>query len=141
LDTVRTVVLAWADDILAEGPETIRAVEGLLGEIGEAGRVIVVRKTTPEIENLVERYARRARRVGAAEAEAPNVPADYELPIIRYVTVAASARPTALRRLLDDLDPPSTIVVARDQTAADDATRTLRTLGYHEDDKTISVTR
>src|SRR5947209_17089830 len=75
LDTVRTVVLAWADDILAEGPETIRALEALLGEIGEAGRVIVVRKTTPEIENLVERYARRARRVGAAEAEAPNVPA------------------------------------------------------------------
>src|ERR1051325_2811514 len=76
LDTVRTVILAWADDILAEGPEAIRALEALLGEIGEAGRVIVVRKVTPEIENLVERYARRARRIGAAESEAPSVPAD-----------------------------------------------------------------
>jgi ATP-dependent RNA helicase DeaD len=141
LDTVRTVVLAWADDILAEGPETIHALEALLGEIGEAGRVIVVRKITAPIENLVERYARRARRVGAAESEAPEVPPDYELPIVRYVTVAASARPSALRRLLDDLDPPSAIVVARDQNAADNANQTLRTLGYREEDKTITVTR
>jgi hypothetical protein len=141
LDTVRTVVLSWADDILAEGPDAIGALEALLAELGEAGRVIVVRKATPAIEDLVERYARRARRVGAAEAEAPAVPADYEMPIIRFVTVAASARAGSLRRLLDDLDPPSAIVVARDQAAADAATHTLRTLGYHQDDKTINVTR
>jgi len=141
LDTVRTVILAWADDILAEGPETVRALEAILAEVGEAGRVIVARKISPAIENLVERYARRARRVGAPEAVAPEVPPDYELPIIRYVTVAASARPSALRKLLDDLDPPSAIVVVRDQAAADQATHTLRTLGYHQDDKTINVTR
>ena len=141
LDTVRTVILAWADDILAEGAETVRAVEALLAEVGEAGRVIVARKVTPSIENLVERYARRARRVGAAETVAPEVPPDYELPIIRYVTVAASARPGALRKLLDDLDPPSAIVVVRDQSAEEQATHTLRTLGYHEDDRTINVSR
>jgi len=141
LDTIRTVILAWADDILAEGPETVRALEALLAEVGDAGRVIVARKVTPDIENLLERYARRARRVGAPEIVAPEVPADYELPIIRYVTVAASARPSALRKLLDDLDPPSAIVAVRDQAAEDQATRTLRTLGYHEDDKTINVAR
>ncbi len=141
LDTVRTVILAWADDILGEGPETIRALEALLGEIGEAGRVIVARKVTPALESLVERYARRARRVGAPETEAPQVPADYELPIIRYVTGAASARASVLRTLLDDLDPPSAIIIARDQAGFDDATHTLRTLGYHQDDKTINVTR
>src|SRR6478735_1794601 len=54
LDTVRTIVLAWADDILGEAPETISALEALLGEIGDAGRVIVVRKATPAVENLVE---------------------------------------------------------------------------------------
>ena len=141
LDTVRTVILAWADDILGEGEETIRALEALLAEISDAGRVIVARKITPAIENLVERYARRARRVGAPETVAPEVPPDYELPIIRYVTVAASARPSALRKLLDDLDPPSAIVVVRDQAAEDQATHTLRTLGYHQDDKTINVSR
>ena len=141
LDTVRTIVLAWADDILDEGPEVVNALEGVLGELSEAGRIIVARKLTPVVENLAERYARRARRVGVADSEAPQIPADYELPIIKYVTVAGSARASALRRLLDDLDPPSAMIVARDEDAAAEAARILRTLGYHEDDESMTVTR
>ena len=72
----------------------------------------------PAVENLVERYARRPRRMGVAETEAPQIPEGYELPIIKSVTVGGSARPAALRRLLDDLDPPSTLIVARDKAAA-----------------------
>lgn len=140
LDTVRTVVIAWADDIVDDGPESVAALEGLLGELGDAARIIVARKLTPPVENLVERYARRARRVGPAETEAPQMPENYEFPIIRYVTVAGTARTTALRRLLDDLDPPSAVIVSRDEAAAADATRTLRTLGYREDDASIRVT-
>jgi ATP-dependent RNA helicase DeaD len=140
LATVRTVVLAWADDILDDGAESVAALESLLGEMGDAGRVIVARKLTPTVENLVERYARRARRVGPAETEVSLAPENYELPVIRYVTVANSARASALRRLLDDLDPPSAVIVSRDEAAAADAARTIRTLGYHEDDATIRVT-
>jgi ATP-dependent RNA helicase DeaD len=140
LDTVRTVALAWADDILQEGTDTVTALEGVLGELSDAGRIIVARKMTPAVENLVERYARRARRVGPADIEAPQVPADYEMPIIKYVTVAGTARASALRRLLDDLDPPSAVIVARDEAAATEATQTLKTLGYHEDDESITVT-
>jgi ATP-dependent RNA helicase DeaD len=141
VDVVRTVALAWVDDILEEGPNSVAALEGVLGELSEAGRIIVARKITPALENLIERYARRARRVGIAETEAPNVPADYEMPIIKYVTVAGSARAGALRKLLDELDPPSAVIVARDEAAANEATRSLRTLGYHEDDKSINVAR
>ncbi len=141
LDTVRTVVLAWVDDILDDGPASVAALEALLGELGDAVRVIVARKLTPTVENLVERYARRARQVGIAETEVHQLPENYELPIIRHVTVAASARTSALRRLLDDLDPPSVIIVARDQSAAAEAARTIRTLGYRADDKTIRVTQ
>ena len=141
LDTVRTVVLAWVDDILDDGPQSVAALEALLGELGEAGRVLVTRKLTPAVEDLVERYARRSRRVAPAETEVPQTPENYELPIIRYVTVANNARASALRRLLDDLDPPSAAIVARDEGAAADAARTVRTLGYHEDDTTIRVTR
>ena len=141
LDTVRTVVLAWADDILEEGPDVVNALEGVLGELGEAGRIIVTRKLTPVVENLAERYARRARRVGVTDTEAPQVPADYEMPIIKYVTVAGSARASALRRLLDDLDPPSAVIVARDESAAAEAARILQTLGYHDDDESMTVTR
>ncbi|HET6761384.1 MAG TPA: hypothetical protein VFH13_04750, partial [Gemmatimonadaceae bacterium] len=121
LDAVRTVVLAWADDILDNGPESVAALEALLGELGDAARVIVTRKVTPTVDDLVERYARRARRVGPAETEAPQMPENYALPIIRFVTVAHSARSSALRRLLDDLDPPSAVIVARDEAAAADA--------------------
>jgi ATP-dependent RNA helicase DeaD len=141
LDTVRTVVLAWVDDILDDGPPSVAALESLLGELGDAGRVVVARKLTPAVEDLVERYARRARRVGPADTEVPQMPENYELPIVRFVTVANNARSSALRRLLDDLDPPSAAVVARDEDAAADAARTVRTLGYHDDDTTIRVTR
>ena len=141
VDSVKCVVLAWADDILADGPETVAALEALLGELGEANRVIVARKVTPAVDDLAERYARRARRVGAAEVEAPQMPENYELPIVRHITVSASSRPAALRRLLDDLNPPSAVIVARDTAAAESATETLRTLGYHDDDPNIRVTR
>src|SRR6266550_1632058 len=141
VESVRTVALAWVDDILEEGPETVRALEALLGELTDAARVIVARKSSPALESFVERYARRARRVGTGETEAPQIPADYEFPIVRYVTVAASARPGALRKRLDELDPPSALIVVRDEVAASDATHTLRTLGYHHDDKSINVAR
>src|SRR4051812_213016 len=140
-DAVRSIAFAWIDDILEEGAATVSALEALLAELGEAGRVIVARKTNPKVEDFVERYARRARRVGAPETEAPQVPADYEMPLIRHVTVARSARASALRKLLDDLDPPSAVIIARDEVSAGEATQTLRTLGYHQDDKTIKVTR
>jgi superfamily II DNA/RNA helicase len=113
-DAVRTVAQAWADDILEEGPDAVGALEAVLGELSDAGRIIVARKITPALENLIERYARRARRVGPTDAEVPNVPADYEMPIIKFVTVAGSARAGALRKLLDELDPPSAVIVARD---------------------------
>ena len=141
LDTVKGVVLAWADDILEAGPEEVAALEALLAELGEAHRVIVTRKLTPPVENLVERYARRARRVGVAEVEAPQMPENYELPIIKHVTVGASARPAALRRLLDDMNPPSAVIVARDPAALETAKATLRTLGYHDNDPNIRVTQ
>jgi ATP-dependent RNA helicase DeaD len=141
VDAVRTLALAWADDILEEGSETVQALEALLGELGDAARIIVTRKMTPALENLVERYARRARRVGVADTEVPQLPADYELPIIKYVTAAGTARGSALRKLLDELDPPSAVIVARDAAAAAEATQVLRTLGYRDDDKSINVTR
>ncbi|HEV7839740.1 MAG TPA: DbpA RNA binding domain-containing protein, partial [Gemmatimonadaceae bacterium] len=141
LETVRTVVLAWADDILEAGPESVASLDTLLGELGEASRIIVTRKTTPPIDDLIERYARRSRRVGLAETEAPQIPENYEFPILKYLTVGGNARPAALRRLLDDLDPPSTLIVARDASSIETARQTIRTLGYHEADPAVRVTK
>lgn len=141
LDAVKIVVLAWADDILEAGPLEVAALEALLSEAGEASRVIVARKLTPVVDDIIERYARRARQVGVADSEFSAMPENYELPIIRHVTVGANARPAALRRLLDDLNPPSAVIVARDKEALETARETLRTLGYHDDDANIRVTQ
>ena len=141
LDAVKLVVLAWVDDILESGPLEVAALEALLAEAGEASRVIVARKLTPVVDNIVERYARRARQVGVAESEVQAMPENYELPIIRHVTVGAAARPAALRRLLDDLNPPSAVIVARDSETLESARQTLRTLGYHDNDTNMRVTR
>ncbi|MEO7822937.1 MAG: DbpA RNA binding domain-containing protein [Gemmatimonadaceae bacterium] len=140
LDTVRIVVLAWADDILENGPETVGALEALLAELGDASRVIVARKLTPAVEDLVERYARRARRVPLAEVEVPIAPADYQLPHVKYVTIGGSARGSALRRLLDDLDPPSATIIARGGAALAEVRHILRTLGYEHNDDPIHAT-
>ena len=141
LDAVKLVVLAWVDDILESGPLEVAALEALLAEAGEASRVIVARKLTPVVDDIVERYARRARQVGVAESEVQAMPENYELPIIRHVTVGAAARPAALRRLLDDLNPPSAVIVARDSETLESARQTLRTLGYHDNDTNMRVTR
>src|SRR3982751_6845250 len=59
LDAVRVLAVAWADDILQEGANAVRALEGLLGELPDASRVIVTRKLTPAIEDFIRSEERR----------------------------------------------------------------------------------
>lgn len=125
LDAVRTVVIAWADELYAarEG----ESLEVVLGEVSkEASRVVVSDRMTPDVEALVERHLRRASRQGGAATDEQVV---ASLPI-RYVTTSASGRSATLRRLLDDLDPPSVIVVASSTGAADEARSAIASLGY-----------
>ena len=49
VDGVRTVALAWVDDILAEGAETVRELEALLGELTDAEhREIELKENLPK---------------------------------------------------------------------------------------------
>ncbi len=121
---VRQVVIAWLDETIAAHQE---AVETLLGEVPrDAARTVVVREVTPAVEQFVERYARRARRVGpgpsAGEEPAPTA--------IQYVAVPDAVRPTALRRLLDALDPASGFVFARTADSRRAVEGVLAVLGY-----------
>jgi hypothetical protein len=89
LDAVRVVVLAWADEILAVG--AAGALETLLADVPKgAARVIVTSQATPEVEALIERYARRARRVTPPTAEGATPLA------IRYVSTSPGGRIGAL---------------------------------------------
>ncbi len=126
LDQVRCVVLAWVDELIAGGEESM--LETLMAEIPkDAARVVVANDITAEVEALIERYARRARRVAPAAGES----SDVGVPL-QFVTVSGAARLPALRRLLDDIDPARGLVYVRSDDSERDVRDLLRALGYAE---------
>lgn len=127
LDEVRAVVIAWADLLVDAG--AVPSLEALMGEMPkESARTLVAARSTPEVEALVEQYARRPRRVGSTIAESPESLA------VRYVITAAATRTSMLRQLLDALDPPGAAIYVRSDDSERDVRDTLRTLGYAGDD-------
>jgi ATP-dependent RNA helicase DeaD len=131
--TASAVAFAWADAILGE-PGAEEAIATLLADLPkDAARTIATTEVTPAVESLIERYARRARRV-TASATADTTPIAIE-----YLTTAESARPVALRRLLDALDLDNASVVVRDESSAADAAALLRSLGYSGDKSPVRL--
>jgi len=127
LDSVRTVIIAWADELF-EAREG-EALEVVLAELPkDASRIVVVDRMSPEVEALVERHLRRASRQGIAEEESSQASL-----AIRYVNTTPAGRHAAFRRLLDDLDPPSVIVLANDARAIDEARVAVASLGFEGD--------
>lgn len=136
LDELKVVVIAWAEDVLDQGGKTVSALESLLSDAGKtAERVIVTRKLDKRIEDFVERYARRSRRALAPMDDIGT----GEIPELRYLTTAGIARPASLRRLLDELDPPSAAVIARTTIGQAEARRVLHTLGYSGDGSPVTA--
>jgi ATP-dependent RNA helicase DeaD len=124
LDTVRTLVLAWADDIL-ESPDA-GELDVLLTELPkESARTLVAAAMTDEVEELIERALRRPRRITPPPAVA--APAPFA---VSYVATAPLARPTTLRRVLDELDPASATVIVGSPESEGEARRAVRALGY-----------
>ena len=127
LGAVQTVVIAWADELFDAREE--EALEIVLAEIPkEASRTVVTDRLTPAVEALVERHLRRASRQNAAPEAEATATVD-----IRYASSSGSTRRAALRRLLDDLDPPSAIILASDAKAAEEARSVVSSLGYEGD--------
>ena len=138
LDELRVVVIAWAEDLLDQGDRAVAALESILSDAGKsADRIIVTRRVTKPVEDFVERYARRARRAPAPMDDIGT----GEIPEIKYLTTAGIAKPAALRRLLDELDPPSAAVVVRTASGETEARRVLHTLGYTTADSPITIVR
>ena len=131
LDGLRALAIAWADELSTRDESA--ALEALMVDVPkDAARTIVASVVTPAVEALVERYARRARR------EASHVPEGREPIALEYVLVAASARQSALRRVLDEIDPPTALVFAREKDSAQDVATQLRALGYGDDSEVRS---
>jgi ATP-dependent RNA helicase DeaD len=134
LDQVRGLALAWVDEILGAGQT--QSLDTLLADVPkEAARTIVTANATPAVEELIERYARRARRVVASRTgEITPIP-------VQYVSVSAFGRAAALRRVLDELNPDSAAVYVRTDESNEVVADLLRALGYDGPDASVRITR
>jgi hypothetical protein len=101
----------------------------------DCARIVVTSRSEGRVNAFAERYLRRAHR----EVESDD--ATGAAVALNYVTVSATSRGTSLRRLLDDLDPPSAAVVVSSDDSEAEASRTLKLLGYGADSSTVQVTR
>ena len=137
LDSVKAVVIAWADEILSSGDDEVAALELVMNELPkDAARIVVTSRSEGRVNAFAERYLRRARREAAEEVdENPQSVA------IQYVTVSPGSRLTALRRLLDDMDPPSAAIIVTNDSSERDVSALLRTLGYSGSSSTVRVSR
>jgi ATP-dependent RNA helicase DeaD len=123
LDTVRTVCIAWADELLVN--DAASALETIMTEVPkEAARTVVTSEVNPGVEELLERYARRAPRVASPAVEGEVATS------LEYVTVSSATRLSALRRLLDVADPQSAVIFARDENSDTEVRDLLQSLGY-----------
>lgn len=137
LESVKSVVLAWADEILSSGEDDVAALEAVMNELPrDAARIVVTSRSEGRVNAFAERYLRRARR----EAE-PELEQGAEPIAVQYVTVSSSSRGNALRRLLDDLDPPSAAIVVSEDSSEREVSGLLRMLGYHEGSAAVRVSR
>ncbi len=133
---VSALVLAWADELFEGDPEATAALELVMTELPkDAARIVVTDRADKRVDAFVERYLRRARRM-----DEQDVAEDAEPVALRYVTVSPSSRLAGLRRLLDELDPPSAAVIVGSGEAEADVSALLRTLGYSSEGA-VRITR
>ncbi|HEY7407300.1 MAG TPA: DbpA RNA binding domain-containing protein [Gemmatimonadaceae bacterium] len=134
LEHVRGLVLAWVDEIVDDAASR-EALEAVLAEIPkDAARTIIASRQTPEVEQLVERYARRARRVGDTTGAATATP-------IRYLSTSPWGRLPTLQRVLDELDPEIAAVFTRAESTEREVRELLESLGHAGDEAGVRVTR
>lgn len=134
LEQLRALILVWADEITTD-PASTEALEAILAEIPkEASRTIIAARLTSQVEQIIERYARRARRAGDVAGAAHPVP-------VRYVTTSPWGRLPTLQRVLDELDPEVAAVYTRSESTERALRELLESLGHVGEDAGVRVTR
>jgi hypothetical protein len=137
MDAVHTLLLASADEYAAQ----IEPLGALMAELPRGcARVLTAAEATPLVEDLLERYLHRARRV-IAPGPTPLTLASGTPPTIYVRTVSALAPLAPLGELLDELDPPSAAVVVPDARTEGRVRTVLEALGYSADSPLVHVTR
>jgi ATP-dependent RNA helicase DeaD len=134
LEHVRALVLAWVEEIV-DDTASREALEAILAEVPkDAARTVIASRQTPDVEQIIERYARRARRAGDTPTHTTPTP-------IRYVSTSPWARLSALRRVLDELDPEIAAVFTRSEATERELRELVESLGHRGDDAGVRITR
>ncbi|HVT40424.1 MAG TPA: hypothetical protein VHE78_15380 [Gemmatimonadaceae bacterium] len=137
MGAVHTLLLASADEYGSQ----LEPLGALMAELPRGcARILTAGEATPLVEDLLERYLHRARRV-IAPVPAPLTLAVGTPPTICVRTVSALSPLAPLGELLDELDPPSAAVVVPDARTEGRIRTTLEALGYSPDSPLVQVTR
>ena len=135
LEALRAVVLVGLDELLADGAD--ETLQSLLADVpGEAMRIATLDSETDATNAFVEAQMRRARRVN------PVVQGDGQFVITpRYAVSTPAGRAELLRAVLDEIDPPSLVIIATSDDGETDARRALARLGVAINSETVNVIR
>jgi ATP-dependent RNA helicase DeaD len=129
LDGVTTLVLVDANELLASGSD---AVATLLSEIPkDADRVLITGTVDEGVSAFLEAHMRRPRTI--AHDVLPTAGGS-----LQYLVVPFSDRASALRRVLDNVDPARATVLS-DEAHAGAAARALASIGYAADDTLVRL--
>lgn len=135
LTGVRHIVVTMAPPGDAGAFATV--IGGILSEIPKtATRTLVAARETPELEQLVESHFFKARKVrDAAASVSPGT-----VGRIQVLPATSGTRWDALRRLIDQIDPPAAAVLATNAATFSEAQHELAALGYSAEGPVV-VTR
>ncbi|HYW50157.1 MAG TPA: DbpA RNA binding domain-containing protein [Gemmatimonadaceae bacterium] len=124
LDAVTQVLMLQADLTLSLTDES--SITTLMTELPkDIARTVTMAAETDAVTAFAKSYMKRPRRVG------DDVMGEGSAPIsLQYVLVSSATRTTTLRRVLDAVNAPSTIVVAPTDEQLVESQSALRALGY-----------
>ena len=126
LDGLQVVALVAADEMDAD-----QLVNVMAAVPKDARRILIAADATPQVEALLERYFHKAVRM-ADDATSETTPAAVQFQLVRGANAAAH-----VSALLDELDPPSAVVVTTD---VDGVQTALAAHGYPADTELVEIT-
>jgi len=126
LDGLQVIAIVAADEIDAD-----QLVNVMAAVPKDARRILIAADATPQVEALLERYFHKAVRM-ADDATSEVTPAAVQFQLVRGANAAAH-----VSALLDELDPPSAVVVTTD---AEGVQLALAAHGYPADTDLVEIT-
>ena len=133
LQQLQVIVVFSLDEIL--GDKMADTLQALLGDSpDDMMRIATIDRESEDIEAFLEAQMRRARRL------TPRLAGESPLAMTpSFVITSTAGRADALRAILDEVDPPSLVVVATTDAGQRDAHAALTRIGMTVDGVNVQV--